>query len=199
MSFGDKQLFSNLSFSLRKGEMLGVIGANGTGWLAWFFVALHVACVFNTLCFRRKIYIVENHCWRSCARRGRRSHRRHCRSRMDRSASRYGSSESVCGVIAFLFVCVCCGVTQETTQEATVFEEISQGASEFHFGAHTLPTRQFVSSFNFKGRDQNKLVHQLSGGERGRVGMAKMVGSAPNVMLLDEPVSVVLALRQTCA
>ncbi len=68
-----------------------------------------------------------------------------------------------------------------------VWEEVSQGAERFTFGKAELNTRAYVGAFNFKGTDQQKKVGQLSGGERNRVHMAKMLAAGGNVLLLDEP------------
>jgi energy-dependent translational throttle protein EttA len=68
-----------------------------------------------------------------------------------------------------------------------VWEEISDGADFMKVGKHEMPTRAYVGAFNFKGADQQKKVGQLSGGERNRVHMAKMLKEGGNVLLLDEP------------
>jgi ATP-binding cassette ChvD family protein len=68
-----------------------------------------------------------------------------------------------------------------------VWEEISDGLDRFTFGKHDVATRAYVGAFNFKGTDQQKKVGQLSGGERNRVHMAKMLRQGGNVLLLDEP------------
>jgi ATP-binding cassette ChvD family protein len=68
-----------------------------------------------------------------------------------------------------------------------VWEEVSGGHDIFRFGKHELATRAYVGAFNFKGSDQQKKVGQLSGGERNRVHMAKMLKEGGNVLLLDEP------------
>ena len=69
----------------------------------------------------------------------------------------------------------------------TVWEVISDGLDELELGTRTMPSRAYVSLFNFKGADQQKQVGQLSGGERNRVHMARMLKSGANVLLLDEP------------
>jgi len=68
-----------------------------------------------------------------------------------------------------------------------VWEEISGGADFMKLGKHETPTRASVGAFNFKGTDQQKKVGLLSGGERNRVHMAKMLKEGGNVLLLDEP------------
>jgi ATP-binding cassette ChvD family protein len=68
-----------------------------------------------------------------------------------------------------------------------VWEEISGGSDVFRFGKHEIGTRAYVGAFNFRGPDQQKKVGQLSGGERNRVHMAKMLQKGGNVLLLDEP------------
>jgi ATPase subunit of ABC transporter with duplicated ATPase domains len=69
----------------------------------------------------------------------------------------------------------------------TVWEEISDGRDEIELGKRKMPSRAYVAAFNFKGADQQKKVGQLSGGERNRVHLAKMLKSGANLLLLDEP------------
>jgi len=71
--------------------------------------------------------------------------------------------------------------------EKNVWEEISNGQDEIELGSRTLPSRSYVAMFNFKGSDQQKLVKNLSGGERNRVHLAKLLRSGGNLLLLDEP------------
>ena len=71
--------------------------------------------------------------------------------------------------------------------ERTVFEEITDGVEIVKAGTREIPARAYVSSFNFRGSDQQKLVGTLSGGERNRVHLAKLLQSNGNVLLLDEP------------
>ena len=71
--------------------------------------------------------------------------------------------------------------------DKTVWEEISDGNDEILLGKHAVQSRAYVGRFNFKGADQQKKVGQLSGGERNRVHLAKMLKSGSNVILLDEP------------
>jgi sulfate-transporting ATPase len=70
---------------------------------------------------------------------------------------------------------------------ATVYEEISDGQEEIELGKRKMQSRAYCGLFNFRGSDQQKKVGQLSGGERNRVHLAKMLKSGANVILLDEP------------
>jgi ATP-binding cassette ChvD family protein len=69
----------------------------------------------------------------------------------------------------------------------TVWDEISGGEDEIVLGKRTVASRAYVSWFNFRGRDQQRLVGELSGGERNRVHLAKLLRAGSNVLLLDEP------------
>lgn len=69
----------------------------------------------------------------------------------------------------------------------TVWEEISQGQSEIQLGKRKMQSRAYVGAFNFRGPDQQKKVGQLSGGERNRVHLAKLLRSGANFLMLDEP------------
>ncbi len=71
--------------------------------------------------------------------------------------------------------------------EKTAFDEIAQGAEMLEIGKRKIPARAYVAGFNFKGGDQQKRVKDLSGGERNRVHLAKLLRSGGNVLLLDEP------------
>ncbi len=68
-----------------------------------------------------------------------------------------------------------------------IWEEVSGGLDILNVGNREVPSRAYVSSFNFKGADQQKKVGQLSGGERNRVHLAKTLLTGANVLLLDEP------------
>jgi ATPase subunit of ABC transporter with duplicated ATPase domains len=69
----------------------------------------------------------------------------------------------------------------------SVWQEISGGADMIDIGGREVPSRAYVSWFNFKGADQQKRVKDLSGGERNRLHLAKLLKSGGNVILLDEP------------
>ena len=71
--------------------------------------------------------------------------------------------------------------------KATVWEEISDGLDEIELGKRKMQSRAYCGLFNFRGADQQKVVGQLSGGERNRVHLAKMLKSGANLILLDEP------------
>jgi ATPase subunit of ABC transporter with duplicated ATPase domains len=75
----------------------------------------------------------------------------------------------------------------ELRADRTVFAEITEGVEIVKVGPREVPARAYVSSFNFRGTDQQKLVGALSGGERNRVHLAKLLRSGGNVLLLDEP------------
>ncbi len=78
--------------------------------------------------------------------------------------------------------------SRETLEdEKTVFQAVSGGLDIMQIGKFEMPTRQYLGRFNFKGADQQKLVGSLSGGERGRLHMAKTLLTGANVLLLDEP------------
>ncbi|MFP4639168.1 MAG: ATP-binding cassette domain-containing protein, partial [Guyparkeria sp.] len=69
----------------------------------------------------------------------------------------------------------------------TVWEEISDGYDHITVGKFEMPSRAYLGRFNFKGQDQQKFMKDLSGGERNRVHLAKLLKSGGNVLLLDEP------------
>jgi ATPase subunit of ABC transporter with duplicated ATPase domains len=71
--------------------------------------------------------------------------------------------------------------------ENTIYQEISGGLDQVTLGKRKMPSRAYVASFNFKGPDQEKKVGKLSGGERNRVHLAKLLKSGGNLLLLDEP------------
>ncbi|HEX7053112.1 MAG TPA: energy-dependent translational throttle protein EttA [Burkholderiales bacterium] len=76
---------------------------------------------------------------------------------------------------------------EELSNEKTVWEDVSGGQDTITVGKFQMPSRAYLARFNFRGADQQKKVGQLSGGERGRLHLAKMLASGANVLLLDEP------------
>ncbi len=82
----------------------------------------------------------------------------------------------------------CVDQSRETLDAAkTVWEEISDGLDEIEVGGFRTPSRAWVARFNFKGADQQKRIGELSGGERNRVQLAKVLRAGANLLLLDEP------------
>jgi sulfate-transporting ATPase len=75
----------------------------------------------------------------------------------------------------------------ELSADKSVFQDVSGGNDMLTVGKFQMPSRSYLARFNFRGADQQKLVGQLSGGERGRLHLAKMLISGANVLLLDEP------------
>jgi len=75
----------------------------------------------------------------------------------------------------------------DMTGNKTVWEEISDGYDNITVGKYEMPSRAYLGRFNFKGQDQQKFMKDLSGGERNRVHLAKLLKSGGNVLLLDEP------------
>src|SRR5437588_1332434 len=69
----------------------------------------------------------------------------------------------------------------------TVWDEVSGGQDQIKLGEHSVNSRAYVAAFNFKGTDQQKKVTKLSGGERNRLHLAKLLRSGGNLLLLDEP------------
>ena len=82
---------------------------------------------------------------------------------------------------------LCRSVPRQPDANKTVWEEISGGNDVIYLGKRAVPSRAYVGAFNFKGSDQQKKVGILSGGERNRVHLAKMLKGESNVILLDEP------------
>lgn len=76
---------------------------------------------------------------------------------------------------------------EQLNGQKTVWEEVSEGLDVITVGDFTMPSRAYLSRFNFKGTDQQKLVKDLSGGERNRLHLAKLLRSGGNLLLLDEP------------
>jgi ATPase subunit of ABC transporter with duplicated ATPase domains len=76
---------------------------------------------------------------------------------------------------------------ESLSAEKTVFDEISEGMNELELGTQTIAARAYLSWFGFKGAQQQAFVKNLSGGERNRVQLAKIVKASANFLILDEP------------
>ncbi|HNN45675.1 MAG TPA: energy-dependent translational throttle protein EttA, partial [Azospira sp.] len=76
---------------------------------------------------------------------------------------------------------------ENLSSDKTVFDELAQGSDILQIGKFEMPSRAYIGRFNFKGGDQQKVVGKLSGGERGRLHLAKTLMTGGNVLLLDEP------------
>ncbi|RDE93224.1 energy-dependent translational throttle protein EttA [Aggregatibacter aphrophilus] len=140
-SYGDRTLIDDLSFSIPKGAIVGIIGANGAG-----------------------------------------------KSTLFRMLS--GKEQSDSGSITLGETVVLASVDQfrdAMDDKKTVWEEVSNGQDILTIGNFEIPSRAYVGRFNFKGVDQQKRVGELSGGERGRLHLAKLLQAGGNVLLLDEP------------
>ena len=140
-AYGDRLLIEDLTFSLPKAGIVGIIGANGAG---------------KTTLFRMLV----------------------------------GAESPDAGTIQIGETVQLSYVDQDRDDlqaDRTVFQEIAQGVEFVTVGKREIPARAYVSSFNFRGTDQQKLVGALSGGERNRVHLAKLLQSGGNVLLLDEP------------
>ena len=140
-AFGDQVLIDNLSFSVPKGAIVGIIGGNGAG---------------KTTLFRM---IAGN-------------------EQPDSGEMRVGETVDVAYVDQN---------RDDLVGEHTVWQEISDGLEVIQIGKYETPSRNYVGRFNFKGTDQQKFVKDLSGGERNRLHLAKLLKSGGNVLLLDEP------------
>jgi ATP-binding cassette ChvD family protein len=139
--FGDRLLISDLSFSLPRGGIVGVIGGNGAGKSTLFKMLTGV-------------------------------------EQPDSGQITLGASVN----LAFV------DQSRDSLDgEKTVWEEISDNSETISVGNFEMPSRAYVSRFNFRGSDQQTRVKDLSGGERNRVHLAKLIRSGGNVLLLDEP------------
>jgi ATP-binding cassette ChvD family protein len=140
-SFDQRLLMDNLSFSLPRGGIVGVVGGNGAG----------KTTLFRMITGQQKA---------------------------DSGQFRIGPSVQVAYVDQS---------RDSLDGEHTVWEEISGGDETISVGNYQTPSRAYVGRFNFRGSDQQKRVKDLSGGERNRVHLAKLLKSGGNLLLLDEP------------
>ncbi|WP_410678573.1 energy-dependent translational throttle protein EttA [Avibacterium paragallinarum] len=140
-SYGDRTLIDDLSFSIPKGAIVGIIGANGAG----------KSTLFRMLSGQEQ---------------------------PDKGSITLGDTVILSSVDQF---------RDEMDDSKTVWEEVSNGQDILRIGNFEIPSRAYVGRFNFKGVDQQKRVGELSGGERGRLHLAKLLQAGGNVLLLDEP------------
>ncbi|MGH1504291.1 MAG: energy-dependent translational throttle protein EttA [Acidimicrobiales bacterium] len=145
--FGDKLLIDDLSFSLPKAGIVGVIGGNGAG---------------KTTLFRMLIDAATG----------------------DIDEKPDAGTITVGSTVEMAFVDQS---RASLDDERTVYEEITDGHDVLDVGGREVNGRAYVASFNFKGSDQQKQIGVLSGGERNRVHLAKVLKKGGNVLLLDEP------------
>ena len=140
-TFGDRLLFEDVSFTVPKGSIVGIIGANGMGKSTLFRILMGLETPDGgevTVGETVELGYVDQ-------------------SRDDLDGSK------------------------------TVWEEVSDGLDIIRIGNYEVPSRSYVGRFNFKGSDQQKFVKDLSGGERNRLHLAKLLKQGANVLLLDEP------------
>ena len=139
--FGDRLLFDNVSFTVPKGAIVGIIGANGMG---------------KSTLFR----LLMGH------------------EQPDGGSVTVGETVQL-------------GYVDQSRDDLdgsnTVWEEVSDGLDIIRIGTYEVPSRSYIGRFNFKGSDQQKFVKDLSGGERNRLHLAKLLKQGANVLLLDEP------------
>jgi sulfate-transporting ATPase len=139
--YSDNLLIKDLTFSIPRGAVVGLIGPNGTG---------------KTTLFRMIV--------------GEES--------PDEGEIQIGSSVKLSYVDQH---------RHDLDGEKTIFEEITGGTDQIEVGGRSINSRSYVGKFNFKGSDQQKQVANLSGGERNRVHLAKLLRRGGNLLLLDEP------------
>ena len=139
-AYGDKVLFDDLTFSLPRGGIVGVIGANGAGKTTTFRMILG-------------------------------------EEKPDGGELKVGETVTLAYV----------DQGRVLDPNKTAYQEVSEGRDEIQVGNKEINARSYLSQFNFRGTDQQKKVGDLSGGERNRLHLAKLLKSGGNVLLLDEP------------
>ena len=140
-SYGERVLIDDLSFSIPKGAIVGIIGANGAG----------KSTLFKMLSGAEQ---------------------------PDSGSVDVGETVKLASVDQF---------RDDMNDKNTVYQEISEGHDIIQIGGYEINSRAYCSRFNFKGNDQQKFIGDLSGGERNRVHLAKLVKTGGNLLLLDEP------------
>ena len=139
-AYADNVLFDDLSFSLPRGGIVGIIGANGAG----------KTTLFRMIAGKEKAD---------------------------------GGSLTIGDTVQLAYL----DQTRELNDANTVYKEVSEGNDVIQVGKREMQTRAYLAQFNFKGADQQKKVKDLSGGERNRLHLAKLLKSGGNLLLLDEP------------
>jgi ATP-binding cassette ChvD family protein len=139
-AYGDNVLFDDLSFSLPRGGIVGIIGANGAG----------KTTLFRMIAGKEKSD---------------------------------GGSLTIGDTVQLAYL----DQTREFNDANTVYKEVSEGNDVIMVGKREMQARAYLAQFNFKGPDQQKKVGDLSGGERNRLHLAKLLKSGGNLLLLDEP------------
>ncbi len=139
-AYGDKVLFDDLSFSLPRGGIVGIIGANGAG----------KTTLFRMIAGKEKAD---------------------------------GGSLTIGDTVQLAYL----DQTRKFNDANTVYKEVSEGNDIIQVGKREMQARAYLAQFNFKGPDQQKMVKDLSGGERNRLHLAKLLKSGGNLLLLDEP------------
>jgi len=140
-TFGDRLLFDDVSFTVPKGSIVGIIGANGMGKSTLFKLLMDI-------------------------------------EQPDSGDIDVGETVQLAYVDQS---------RDDLDGGKTVWEEVSDGLDIMRIGTYEIPSRSYVGRFNFKGSDQQKFVKDLSGGERNRLHLAKLLKQGGNVLLLDEP------------
>jgi ATP-binding cassette ChvD family protein len=139
--FGDRMLINDLTFSVPKGAIVGIIGGNGAGKTT----------------FLRMLTGVE---------------------KPDSGTIELGETVDLAYVDQS---------RDSLNGDKTVWEELSDGQDILQIGRYEIPSRAYAGRFNFRGGDQQKFIKDLSGGERNRLHLAKLLKRGANVLLLDEP------------